>query len=417
VIRDSPFLLMLRICWEECYCHKLNSCKIWQTKRDEHFVMQGRKRIKIRAFSVDFFLLLLLLPIHWYANCANGYFIPIPLISLPVIHHAVEVSELQPMDHVSNPINGKALLLAFISLQDNIDPTSIVTTSSSLNTASSNYQGVSKTRNNVDQVERILDGNTIQLKKFGIVRLAGIQMPSGTSSSFQFPSCFSYSPSYKLRQLLPKATSVQVEVVQSSSTSTSPTKLVQVVLVRKEDGLVVNEELVKAGFARVVKPKNTATATGTSTLLNFDLLSTFEEEARSTGLGIHTKCEPLQESTSDGTKGKAIPVADFVAEFEPLEKSIETVWAADGGTQRIRTQETSSNSPPANPGDVKGCSDFVTYEAALKWYETYEPYYGDVAKLDRDGDGIPCPGLPHTSDQGQYRMKVPTTTTSQRRTR
>lgn len=27
------------------------------------------------------------------------------------------------------------------------------------------------------------------------------------------------------------------------------------------------------------------------------------------------------------------------------------------------------------------------------------PFYGDVAKLDRDGDGVPCPGLPHTSNQ------------------
>lgn len=54
-----------------------------------------------------------------------------------------------------------------------------------------------------------------------------------------------------------------------------------------------------------------------------------------------------------------------------------------------------------------GCSDFATYEDAFRWYEYYQPYYGDVAKLDRDGDGVPCPGLPHTTNQQQYRMKVP----------
>jgi hypothetical protein len=108
---------------------------------------------------------------------------------------------------------------------------------------------------------------------------------------------------------------------------------------------------------------------------------------------------------------RAFEEANFVAEFEPLERTMETIWTADGGTQRIIVQSSSTGArtQPANPGDVKGCSDFATYEAALKWYETYEPYYGDVAKLDRDGDGIPCPGLPHTSSPDQYRMKVPTT--------
>jgi hypothetical protein len=48
---------------------------------------------------------------------------------------------------------------------------------------------------------------------------------------------------------------------------------------------------------------------------------------------------------------------------------------------------------PANPGDTKNCSDFATYAQAKSWFDTYFPYYGDVAKLDQDGDGIPCEGL------------------------
>lgn len=54
-----------------------------------------------------------------------------------------------------------------------------------------------------------------------------------------------------------------------------------------------------------------------------------------------------------------------------------------------------------------GCSDFATYEDALRWFEYYKQWYGDVAKLDRDGDGIPCPGLPHTKVQEMYRIKIP----------
>ena len=60
----------------------------------------------------------------------------------------------------------------------------------------------------------------------------------------------------------------------------------------------------------------------------------------------------------------------------------------------------------------QGCSDFNTYEDALRWFEYYKPFYGDVAQLDRDNDGIPCPGLPHTKNQDQYRMKVPSSSSS-----
>jgi hypothetical protein len=46
--------------------------------------------------------------------------------------------------------------------------------------------------------------------------------------------------------------------------------------------------------------------------------------------------------------------------------------------------------PPANPGDTKNCTDFATYAEAKAWFETYFPYYGDIANLDHDDDRIPC---------------------------
>ena len=49
---------------------------------------------------------------------------------------------------------------------------------------------------------------------------------------------------------------------------------------------------------------------------------------------------------------------------------------------------------PANPGDTKNCSDFATHAAAQAWFNTYYPYYGDVARLDGDNDGIACESLP-----------------------
>ena len=55
---------------------------------------------------------------------------------------------------------------------------------------------------------------------------------------------------------------------------------------------------------------------------------------------------------------------------------------------------TTTSGVPDNPGNTKNCSDFSTYPAAKAWFDTYFPYYGDVARLDGDNDGEPCESLP-----------------------
>ena len=40
------------------------------------------------------------------------------------------------------------------------------------------------------------------------------------------------------------------------------------------------------------------------------------------------------------------------------------------------------------------CGDFDTYAEAKAWFDTYWPYYGDVAGLDGNNDLIPCQSLP-----------------------
>lgn len=49
---------------------------------------------------------------------------------------------------------------------------------------------------------------------------------------------------------------------------------------------------------------------------------------------------------------------------------------------------------PANPGNSKNCTDFATWREAQGWFERYYPYYGDVARLDLDGDRIARENLP-----------------------
>lgn len=51
-------------------------------------------------------------------------------------------------------------------------------------------------------------------------------------------------------------------------------------------------------------------------------------------------------------------------------------------------------SKPANPGDTKNCNNFSTQAQAQGWFDFYYPYYGDVARLDFDNDGVACESLP-----------------------
>jgi hypothetical protein len=48
---------------------------------------------------------------------------------------------------------------------------------------------------------------------------------------------------------------------------------------------------------------------------------------------------------------------------------------------------------PSNPGDTKNCDSFSTWAQANAWFQTYLPFYGDIAQLDNDHDNIPCETL------------------------
>ena len=234
-----------------------------------------------------------------------------------------------------------------------------------------------------DRVVRVLDANTIKLDKAGLVSLGTIKTPQPGVSTFEFSECLTRSPSYKLNQLLSKGEKVRIKTVVGGSSSS-----LQAVLIRVSDGLVVNEELVRTGFARVRK------SNPFPSVLSVDELMLFEENAREEGLGLFQRCK-------NGENDNV-----FEAQFEPLELTTETRWSADGGKTVLRGRDKAESLPP-NPGDKVGCSDFAYYEDALKYYENFYPYYGDVGKLDRDGDGVPCPGLPHIPVAERYRMKIP----------
>lgn len=60
----------------------------------------------------------------------------------------------------------------------------------------------------------------------------------------------------------------------------------------------------------------------------------------------------------------------------------------------VVTTTTLAPDVPPNPGDARNCSDFSTQAEAQAWFDRYFPHYGDVARMDRDGDGVACESLP-----------------------
>ena len=78
---------------------------------------------------------------------------------------------------------------------------------------------------------------------------------------------------------------------------------------------------------------------------------------------------------------------------EPL-VTVPTTTTSTTTSTTTTTVPSTTTTIPDNPGDTKNCLDFETYQEAKTWFDTYFPYYGDVARLDGDGDEEPCESLP-----------------------
>jgi len=262
-----------------------------------------------------------------------------------------------------------------------------------------------------DEVIRVMDPNTVKLKKKGLVSYALVKTPSGYKDpNFRFPDCMEKSPISKSKQLLPPGTKVMVRTLgepnsSSSSASSSQSIKVPALIVITSNQKLVNAELVRNGYAKPMLSSSSFIKNNRDMIEKLipglsNGLDQLQKQAEMKGLGIYRNCELTYYPADD--------------QFEPLDYTTEIQYGDDSGKLIVRNskEERSLKAPPPNPGDVKRCADFEYYEEALRWYDFYFKFYGDVAKLDRDGDGVPCPGLPHTTDQTKYRMKIPSSTTS-----
>ena len=96
-------------------------------------------------------------------------------------------------------------------------------------------------------------------------------------------------------------------------------------------------------------------------------------------------------------------LAALTSMLDTCDSEPASTWTAPAAPATTSSTTTTTSSVPTastippDPGNTRNCSGasgFSTYAEAKAWFDTYFPYYGDVAKLDGDGDGEPCESLP-----------------------
>ncbi|MCQ3805431.1 MAG: hypothetical protein OXC98_11455 [bacterium] len=114
-------------------------------------------------------------------------------------------------------------------------------------------------------------------------------------------------------------------------------------------------------------------------LTAFDLFA--EVAARVAAIIGEEGIEMLEASTTDESAGRTDTPAPTTTSPESTTTSPES------------TTTTIGEAPP-DPGNSRNCSDFSTQEEAQEWYDTYFPFYGDVAQLDTNENKLACEFLP-----------------------
>ena len=203
-----------------------------------------------------------------------------------------------------------------------------------------------------DVVVRVMDADRVKLERAGVVRLAGVRTPTR-----DVPVCYNREPGVKARAMLPRGTKVNVEDVNGDADVVA-------------GGKSVSETLVREGYAYAT-PRRRRASDGEDYLGS--VLAEAEAAAKRDQRGLWRPC---------GAAAPTVPVATF---------------------DDIDFQPTPTKDYGDAPAKYKSCAEFEYYEDALAIFERAPE---SVRKrLDRDGDGVPCPGLPHTTDRERYRFK------------
>ena len=239
-----------------------------------------------------------------------------------------------------------------------------------------------------DHIERVVDGDTVLLEELGRARLIGINTPETVSPAQQVrgepPQCFGPEASAEMKRLLPAGTEVEFD------TDVEPLdRFGRNLVYLYKDGGSINELLVRKGFARAKAYK--------PNIRNQETFNRLQAEAKLESLGLWGACfDAGSSSSSSGSSGGSSSTAGkgFGPNANQRPTSTKTASSELQQQQRSTGREAKDVAAiEANPGDVKDCADFDSYDAAKAWFDRYYPAYGDVAKLDGDGDLKPCEAL------------------------
>jgi micrococcal nuclease len=198
----------------------------------------------------------------------------------------------------------------------------------------------------VVSVTRIIDGDTLQVSGGQKVRLIGIDTPE-TKHPSRPVECFGAQASEHATALMGPGTDIRL-VYDVEPTDRYGRTLAYVY--RASDGLFVNLEMVRDGFA--------VTATYPPNVAHVEEFLAAEREARSNNRGL---------------------------------------WGACGGAD---TPAASSGSPSPAPapsgggGGDRDCSDFSSQREAQAFFEAEGGPGRDPHRLDGDNDGLACESLP-----------------------
>jgi micrococcal nuclease len=191
-------------------------------------------------------------------------------------------------------------------------------------------------------VIRVIDGDTIEIEGALKVRYIGIDTPETVHPSKPV-ECYGQAASNRNKEL------VQGKVVELERDVSETDKYGRLLRYVYVDGQMVNELLVREGYAEV--------STYPPDVRYVDLLLAAQQEAQAADRGLWGVC---------------------VAQPTPLEEAPP----AQGGDFSL---------PPCAATDCD-CKDFTSHAHAQWFYENYD--HGNHHRLDGDNDGIACESLP-----------------------
>ncbi|KAJ1631051.1 hypothetical protein T492DRAFT_998410 [Pavlovales sp. CCMP2436] len=225
-----------------------------------------------------------------------------------------------------------------------------------------------------DEVERVLDANVVKLRSSGVVRLAGAVTPT-----LGLPECFRYTPSAHIRRALPARTRVEVELTDAGS------RRLGLIRLRGRAGepqaTTVNEALVAGGWAK-------ATLLGVEEAFGETLVSA-QTSARARNAGLWISCDTLPPAVEAQYEevARVAPEAERVITLRP--ESTAAAITPQGSVFELR-------------GDR--CGEYAYYEDAKRAFDAAPTA---LARMDSDGDGVPCAALPHRPEIERRQLKAP----------